>query len=334
MSLLTNPAELSKNVLLKGLIYGQPGTGKTTLALSAPNPVLIDVDRGLHRVKPRYRVPSLQAETYEQVLELVNGSEVRPFDTIVFDTLGKLIDIMAVYVARKSDKNRRSDGQLSMQGFGALKGEFQSLMRLVNSYNKHVIFVAHEREEKDGENTKVRPDVMGSSGKDIVKDLDFMGYVQMVGDKRTIHFVPQEKFYAKSINGLPGSIPLPDPDKEGNTFIKATIIDGKKTVLEEEANLMSQYAEQIAELDKTLDTIKTPKDAGEILEKLKSTEGVWDYQTQAQVKFRAKVKDLGFTYDKEKSCFVSAKLQEAREVLAAAEAAVIPQAEAVPSHAA
>ena len=33
------------------LIAGYPGIGKTTLALSAPKPLLIDVDRGTDRVK-------------------------------------------------------------------------------------------------------------------------------------------------------------------------------------------------------------------------------------------------------------------------------------------
>ena len=31
----------------KGLIYGQPGIGKSTIALSAPNPVMVDAEKGL-----------------------------------------------------------------------------------------------------------------------------------------------------------------------------------------------------------------------------------------------------------------------------------------------
>ena len=33
------------------ILYGSPGVGKTTLALSAPDPILIDFDRGMSRVR-------------------------------------------------------------------------------------------------------------------------------------------------------------------------------------------------------------------------------------------------------------------------------------------
>ena len=39
MSLIKKPNELTVKTTLSALIYGQPGMGKTTLALSAPNPV-------------------------------------------------------------------------------------------------------------------------------------------------------------------------------------------------------------------------------------------------------------------------------------------------------
>ena len=37
------------------ILYGSPGVGKTTLALSAPDPVLIDFDRGISRIKAEHR---------------------------------------------------------------------------------------------------------------------------------------------------------------------------------------------------------------------------------------------------------------------------------------
>ena len=38
------------------IIYGSPGIGKTTLACSAPKPLLIDFDRGVSRVRADHRV--------------------------------------------------------------------------------------------------------------------------------------------------------------------------------------------------------------------------------------------------------------------------------------
>lgn len=50
MSLIRKPHELNVQTKIKALIYGQAGTGKTTLALSTPKPLLFDFDGGVHRV--------------------------------------------------------------------------------------------------------------------------------------------------------------------------------------------------------------------------------------------------------------------------------------------
>lgn len=49
---IVKPTEMdfsNKNIIM--IISGLPGTGKTTLALSAPDVLLIDTDEGMARVK-------------------------------------------------------------------------------------------------------------------------------------------------------------------------------------------------------------------------------------------------------------------------------------------
>jgi hypothetical protein len=219
-----NPNEINDTVVLAGIIYGQPGVGKSTLALSAPNPVLIDADKGMRRVEKRFQVPSLPLNDYKDILELFQSNELNPFDTIVFDTLGKLVDRMGEYLVQDNPKNGNGKCSLSMQGWGALKVEFQKLLKLARKPRTHLVFVAHEKEDKDGDSRIVRPDVAGSSGKDLVKDLDFMGYMEMRGAKRTISFTPTEKYYAKNALKLQPVIDVPDT-AAGNTFIQKVIIE-------------------------------------------------------------------------------------------------------------
>ena len=118
MSLLTKPEDLKQNVKFKGLIYGQPGIGKSTLALSAPNPVVVDADNGMSRVEPHLRVPSLQVSSYEQILELLNSDELAPFDTIVFDTIGAVLEFMEPYLLKQNPKHAKCNGTLSLKGYG------------------------------------------------------------------------------------------------------------------------------------------------------------------------------------------------------------------------
>ena len=300
--LLTKPNELSVKLSYAGLIYGQPGVGKTTLALSSVNPVCIDVDRGMYRIEKRYQVPSLQMEDYSQLLALLISSEIDNYETIVIDTLGKLIDRISDYVTNNNPKYRQSNGQLTMQGWGQVKIEFRSLVKLVNSKNKSVLFVAHESEEKEGDVTKKRPDVSGSARKDIVKELDFMGYMEMSGNKRTISFSPSSSYYAKNCLGLDAVIEIPDI-ASANSFIRDVVVASLQKKKEEDAGMAEPYEKTLAAVDSIVEAVKDTASLNDALKKVSDFKPIWDSKIYAWQKITAKAKEIGATFDKTKKCF-------------------------------
>ena len=302
MSLLQSPSELSSKVNFTGLIYGQPGIGKTTLALSSINPVCIDTDKGMYRVEKRYQVPSLQVENYQQILDLINGNEIDAFDTIVFDTLGKLIDRISDYVCLENPKLRQADGQLAMKGWGAVKNAFNNLLKLLSAKNKSVIFVAHESEEKDGDTTKKRPDVSGSARKDIVKELDWMGYMEAAGDKRTICFSPSEKFYAKNSCGLDDVIEIGNI-VNGNNFIKTHVIAAIERKLLKDNEELTRYNSLIKNIDDIIAEVNSAEKANETIFIIKNLEKIWDSDLYARKALMNKSKKLGINYNKDKRKF-------------------------------
>lgn len=306
MALIKNPNEIAATGTLAGLIYGQPGVGKTTLALSSPDPVLIDADNGLKRVKKRFQCPSLPLKDYKEFLELLNSDELGPFKTIVFDTLGKLVDMMGDYVATLAPANKQGNGALTQKGYGALKVEFQRMLRLVKQRGKHLVFVAHEREEKDGDTKIIRPDVSGSSGKDLVKDLDFMGYMEMYGEKRTISFSPTEKYYAKNSIGLTQRIEIPDPDSAGNSFMQKHVIEAYAARVNEDVAENQRYDSLLANLFSVIDAVANPQTADQALATVNAAPVIWDSARQAKSRLAAKTKLLGLSYDKANAKFVGA----------------------------
>lgn len=275
MSLLTQPNELTATQPISAMIYGQPGTGKTTLALSSDKPVLIDLDKGLHRVETRFRCPSLQVDSYQQILDLLNSDEIKPFNTIVIDTLGKLVDRMGDYVAKANPKFKQADGTLSMKAWGAIKVQFGNLIKDIFNMNKSVIFVAHEKEDKDGDTRFVRPDVAGSSGKDIVKELDLMGYVEMKGNKRTISFTPTEKYYAKNSLNLPAIIEIPDT-ANGNTFFVDKIVKAVDERRKADAETLERYNAMKDLIDGAIKTVKDVATLNKVYGDLKGIGSIWD----------------------------------------------------------
>jgi hypothetical protein len=297
MGLLTKPNELTVKETYAGLIYGQPGVGKSTLALSSVNPVCIDVDRGMYRVEKRYQVPSLQVENYQAVLDLLSSNELDGFDTIVIDTLGKLVDCMVDYVGKNTPKYRQSNGQLTQQGWGQLKVEFRALVKLIIGKNKSVIFVAHESEEKEGEKTKKRPDVSGSARKDIVKELDFMGYMEMSGDKRTISFSPTDTHYAKNSMGLDAVIGIPEIGI-GNTFIKDVVVSAIKNRKEQDNVHAGHYDELIKNINDIISSVKDTASLNEAYGKITALPHIWDSKLYAWSKITEAAKPHGAAWDK------------------------------------
>lgn len=133
------------------ILYGAPGVGKTTLALSAPNPVLIDFDKGVSRVKAYHRRLTIICDTYEEVLNDIQAPEIKDCETIIIDTGGSFVSYLQDYVMRENPAvNKQKNGAISLKGFGAVKQEFQRFTNMVRDVmNKNVIYVFHSDEQKD-----------------------------------------------------------------------------------------------------------------------------------------------------------------------------------------
>ena len=108
--MIRNPNDIQEGAKkIRMLIAGYPGIGKSTLALSAPNPLHIDVDFGIDRIEPRYRKPYIQPQSYDEILGDLTPINLQDFDTLVFDTGGKLISLMSLWAIKKDPKYGQRD---------------------------------------------------------------------------------------------------------------------------------------------------------------------------------------------------------------------------------
>jgi len=308
INLIKQPHELSTDsVKLTGLIYGQPGVGKTSVALSSPEPLLIDFDNGALRVEKQYRVPTLQITNYNnllQILEKDNLHYLTNYKTIVIDTLGKMIDSMSDYLIEKDPKLKQFDGTLSMRGWGSVKKEFQKLLKNLLNTNKSIIFTAHEKEEKVGDQIIKRPDIAGSSGKDIVKDLDFMGYMSINGGRRTIDLNPNEAFYAKNSLGL-NSFLVYEKLQGVNDFLKTKIFDAYNDKLKEENKFIKDYDILIKELTNKINNIKNLEELNLYYKSVYNQhDQIWTSHQVEKVIFFKKSKELNCIFDDKLKCFI------------------------------
>ena len=80
------------------IISGQPGLGKTTLALSAPKPFLFDTDNGVARVKAEHRCVTSNVSSYDELLEDMESQEYKEAETAVIDTGGTLVQLSLIHI--------------------------------------------------------------------------------------------------------------------------------------------------------------------------------------------------------------------------------------------
>lgn len=196
---ITPPSEPIATTSLIITLFGQPGIGKTTLAYSAPNPLLLDFDGGAQRAAGRKDTVRINA--WADVAD-ISAADLASYDTIILDTVGRALEFLAADLVKSDPKLARKSGDLSMQGYGALKTAFAQWLGRVRTFGKHVILVAHEKEEKDGDNTIVRLDAMGSTRVEVIRLSDLVGFVSAVNGKRVLDFNPTDRHTGKNCAGF------------------------------------------------------------------------------------------------------------------------------------
>lgn len=286
------------------LIAGFPGIGKTTIALSAPKPLLVDVDKGIDRVRVNERKDFTQPIDYEELLSDLN-SNLSEFETIVIDTGGKLLDLMKPYVIKQDSKNGQKDGQtLSIKGYGAVGREFARLADYIAyTLNKHVVIVFHAKEDKDGDAVKLRILVEGSTKDNVWQPMDIGGFVEMYNGKRTIGFDNCERYYAKGTHGVKGIREIPDlenPNNKNDFLTKLfeemdTNIANEAEFYEEDRN---HYEEVMNEIKPKIEEM-TEENVMEVMALIRNTKHYLTSEKELQHIFKQKCEELNLIWNKE-----------------------------------
>ena len=302
--MIRNPSDIRDGEKkIRMLIAGYPGIGKSTLALSAPNPLHIDVDFGIDRIEPQYRKPYIQPASYQEILDDLTPLNVQNFDTLVFDTGGKLISLMSLWAIKKDLKYGQRDGSLSLKGYGFVGKEFVRLMDYCfYELQKNIVIVFHATEEKDGDNTRLRIKVEGQTKNNVWEPMDLGGFVEMYGNDRTIGFSNCERYFAKGTRGISGvrKIPALTPTSP-NDFLTKLFAQYNAISAEELAkNAADQeaYEAAMAEGRAVVEAITDADTANAAMPKIKAIKHSLTSEKEVGVLFNAKIKACGLFYDK------------------------------------
>lgn len=285
---------------LNTVIYGPPGLGKTSLAFTADTPLLLDFDNGSHR--SANRKDTVRVSNWSDVAG-ITADDLAPFNTVIVDTAGRALDILTADIIRANPKHGRG-GALTLQGYGELKSRFTSFLKLLNSFGKDVVLIAHMDEQRNGDDIIERLDVQGGSKGEIYKAADAMGRLVIANGQRRLLFSPTDAAFGKNPGQLP---PLDVPDFTSAEFdmFLASVIERIKGRLNE---LTEDQREAMAEQQWFRDTLPKVADADGINALIERAASAG---RTVKAMLHSRAIELGLEADKEHGCYVERQKEAA-----------------------
>ena len=134
-------SQLAQKFGVKCVAYGGPGAGKTPLFKTAPRPVLCVVEPGMLSMRDATNLPAWEAYTPERIEEFFDwvfrSPEARNFDTVGFDSISQVAEIILTQELKRNKDGRKAYGEMSRRVMDWVNG-------LYFLPNKHIFLIAKQ----------------------------------------------------------------------------------------------------------------------------------------------------------------------------------------------
>ena len=257
------------------VLYGTPGTGKTSLATTAESPLLIDTDRGFDRAvqRPDVVVTASQWEDIynEEIIGkyvIENGVQVwKPgliseCKTVVVDTAKAMLDDYLSNYAIKMDYKLEKN---TLKRYGLMGDLFKQFVSILRSNNSDIIFICQDKENTDGDITKHSPDCTGQSKDLLIRIADQVGYICKENNNRVIKFEPTDNRVGKNVAEIPDTWIPAYGTPEFETCM-ADIVKRVKKAIVSKSDAQVQAQKDVDNARKKLASVSTIDEANELID--------------------------------------------------------------------
>lgn len=269
-------------------IYSPPGLGKSTLAFTARDPVLLDCDKGAYRAHNRKDTVPVSAWSD---IESITAADLAPYKTTILDTAGRALDYLTADIITKNPKMGRG-GALTLQGYGELKARFSAWLKMLRTLGKDVVLIAHMDEQRNGDDVIERLDVQGGSKAEIYKSVDAMGRLYIKGNERFLDFNPRENCFGKN----PCELPVMPVGLTNSAFL-AEVIDTIKDRLNQSAEVAKEADREMQDWTIAVNDCSTAKELNDLLPEVRKASPAVRFIVQK------KSRELGLTFNKQAGAY-------------------------------
>lgn len=239
------------------VLYGTPGSGKTSAATTAENPILIDTDRGYDRAVQR--VDTLEARRWQDIDDEMDT--IKTYKTVIIDTAKSMLDdYLSTYAVEQNYKLKTN----SLKRFGQMADDFKLFVNALRNGGSDIIFICHDKETAEGDIIKHSPDCTGQSKDLLLRIADQVGYISKVNGKRVVTFEPTDTFVGKNVAQLP---PTSIPDNTDSAFpdFMAGVIRKVKAAIMSKSDAQNKAMRQLTELREQLAAVMTEEEAAALV---------------------------------------------------------------------
>lgn len=209
------PVDIKDQNGLNLLVYGEPGTGKTTLAATAQDSeygskvMFLDIEGGTRSISDRTDIALFQPQNWDDIRRMLvwleedgvyNGERIR---TVVMDSITEA----QKFASEEVMQDAKNPDFASLQDYGKINQKLTSMVRvyrrLAQQQGMNIVFTSLEKQEKDEISgiVSVRPDLSPRASQGVCGSVDAVGrlfinkegarVLQLKGDNRTLAKVRQ-----------------------------------------------------------------------------------------------------------------------------------------------
>ena len=276
-------------------ISSDPGLGKSTLAYGAETPVLLDFDGGAFRALGRKDTAPVKnwADVTKMTAKDFEGKK-----TIVVDTVGRALDYLTRHIIAGNAKMGASGGGLTLQGWGALRSQFNTWLSDLRAFDVDIVLLVHSAEQQSGDVIKQRIDVQGSTKNMIHQSATAIGYIYTDNNIRRIGWDPSDSYFGKNPLGALANVPIPDISV--NPSYLADCIAQLKAAINTTTETQAEEAKRVAYLTETINGLNGVDEFNEYREMLLANEAnATDKRLLLMV-----AQERGLRYNRDTSTFV------------------------------
>lgn len=209
----------SSDTKVKGLIYGNPGVGKTMFCAVAPKPIIANCEGGLlclDKISAYHDdldLLKVDIHTIKDLQELYNylSKEEHDRETVVIDSLAEVIRIGMDEIISSPNRDARYGDAPTLQDYSLNTNRMRKIVRLFRDLPMHVFFTCHASNQKDEQSGRImtKPSLTPRISEEVMGYVDLVGYLfvaDVEGNKteRRLLTQPKGKFEAKDRSGKLG----------------------------------------------------------------------------------------------------------------------------------